>query len=122
MSTVSALHRYVFDKANLEYIKGLGKNPNYQRPDWLNQKDLAEKTYSFNKILTHCRAIEGNDHLVQVLSPAAKSDNKRRTFTLQQKPVSPGPKNSESPSRSENFSSFSKTMSASPNLRSRKFN
>lgn len=78
LPTTSAMQRYIFEIADLEYIKGSAKNPNYERPAWLNQKNLAERIYSFNKIMMHFKAIDGNDGSMSVLSPTRSVDRRAR--------------------------------------------
>lgn len=124
LQTTCAMQRYVFDKADNEYIRGSAKNPTYERPNWLNQKLLAERIFAFNKILAHFKAMEGMDGQFYSLSPA-KSIPKKANFNLTSKLNLPGRvQDRDSPLASElQGTSLSKVNSMqSPVSRSRKFN
>lgn len=119
LPTLSAFHRYVFDEADLAYVKSIAKKPNIAKPEWLNQKDLAEKTYYFNKILIHYRALDGGDLTVMVPSPT-RSESKRKVFTLSQMKLEGSQSRNSEGSGRDNLTSMAKSISTALMPRSRK--
>lgn len=125
LETTSAMQRYIFEQADNEYIRGSAKNPSFDRPIWLDQKPLAERIFAFNKILTHFKAIEGNDTNLTTLSPARSINKRAANFNLTAKPAG-GDRGSDRDSpgnTSDNFTGLSKVSSIqSPVGRQRRFN
>ena len=75
----------MFDHPSLEYIKGVVKNKNYEKPAWLNQKTLSDRLHSFMDVVHYCKAITTEDFVFDK-SPAPRKSTKRSNTI---RPISP---------------------------------
>lgn len=79
--SAAALHRYIYDKPAMEYIKAATKNKDVEKPPWLNQKNLAEKLYMNQKLIDYIKDIAGVQH-----RPPSPGKDRRKTNSRSMSP------------------------------------